>query len=268
MYGSASDRVRLSVVGAWRDAWRIAESNPLLLLVTLVVMAVSVEGCAWGMGAIVKSFPAAAYGPIASWLFYIAIIALNQLLIASLSAGIALLLLIKRSEVDPEGALPLRRGPIFRYFFWVSIGWLAVLFATQIVAVPANIVLQIVAMRSGEDTFGSPVTLLGSIVIAVVEAGIASLFFLGLPDVLAGRPRRPRRGERTGFFLVCSPLFLAAGLAIGVVWMFLALRMDYAENYRFLDWKYALEGWWVVLLSFAARPQFGGAHPSITAVFD
>jgi hypothetical protein len=267
MTGAATPRARLGIARSWRDAWRIAESNPLLLLTGLGLLAATVEACAQSTGALASIPVPETYGYAVAWLVYCAMLVLNYALIAAVTAGIALVMLVK-ADPGQVHAQDLSRSLIIRYFLRVIAGWLSILAATWAAGFSVNVTTQIFVPALQAPTLQPAINIGSAIAFALLQAGFASLLFLRLPETLSGARRTLLPGERGRFFLLYATSFLATGLTVGLAWAFWASDLPYAAGTRLIDGKIALDGMLVVLLSFAAHRQLAAPHPAVASIFD
>jgi len=268
MTSAATPRARFGIAGTWRDAWKIAESNPLLLLVGLALLAGTAEACAQSGNALAAIPVAIRYGYAVAWLMYYALLAINYVLIAGVAAGIALVMLVK-AEPGEAIAPTLRRPMIMHYFLRVIVGWLCILGASLVAGFFVNVANLVFLPPVQEVMQKTALNIAVAIMFSLLQAGFASLVFWRLPETLSGGARRaPLRGERRRFFLLYATSFLATGLTVGLAWVFWASSRPYLTSTRIIDWKIALDALLIVLLTFAARRQPAAPEPGVAAVFD
>ena len=201
MTTAATPRAHFGIARSWREAWKIAEHNPLLLLIALALLAGTVEVCVQSANAVSEIPVPDKIGYAASWLAYFGFLIVNQVLIAIVTAGIALVMVVK-AEPDESYAQSLRRPLLMRYFRRVIIGWLCILGVTSVVGIPVNFATQIYASAIQGRWLEPSFYMASTIIFAILQAGFASLLFLRLPETLSGARRELLRGERGRFFML------------------------------------------------------------------
>jgi hypothetical protein len=191
----------------------------------------------------------------------------NQLLIGGVTAGVAVVMLAKASSAEID-ALRFDRGSVFRYFLRISLGWLCILAVTYVIGLPVSIAGQIFTSEISAVTSQWVINILSAIFFALLQAGLATLFFSRLLDIASGAPSAQRESARKSFFPLFLSVSLATGLTIGLAWNFWSRDMTYLASGRLIDSKIAVEGLLMPLLSFAAARQRATPNPAVMSVFD
>jgi len=254
------------IAATWRDVWRRLARNPLLLLLIVLGIAALTEASARLIDFVYPQiFPN--FGYVVGALLFPGLLFVATLLLSILAALGALLVELR------AGGFFLDHGTVFigRFLGRVTLAWLVVLIAPNLLALPIGFLGAIVTLDRTSLVMESFDGVM-AVIYVVLEAYLAALLLLRrLPAIASGSPSIVSpQGERSlqrVLFIGCLILFGAFDL---LQFAYLQIGAPFAAliGYRVYVADILIRSALATLLAFAAYERAGTRDPAVATVFD